>query len=150
MLVKVAEPDEPVTVNDVILFVYAVLKLPQSEELNAPRFNADAVGTFSVITGVVVLVATVLLKSVPVVPSVKADIDVTVPVVDDVPAPIAVLKSVEFKAVTVLSALNLGNVIAEGFTRVKILLPTVVAPKEVLPVDAIKFVFPPSHCSLCV
>jgi len=150
LLVKVAAPDEPVTVKDVIRFVYAVLKFVKSEELKAPLLVADAVGIFKVITGVVVPVATVLETSVPVVPKVNAATEVTVPEVEDVPAPIAVLKVAASKAETVLSALNLGNVTAEGFTRVKILLPIVVAPKEVLPVDATKFVFPPSHCNLCV
>jgi hypothetical protein len=79
LLVKVAAPLEPVTVKDVIRFVYAVLKFVKSEEFKAPLLVADAVGTFNVITGVVVPVATVLLKSVPVVPSVKAATDVTVP-----------------------------------------------------------------------
>ena len=45
-------------------------------------FAADAVGTLSVITGVVVPFATVLLKSVPVVPNVNADTLVTVPPLD--------------------------------------------------------------------
>ena len=56
-----------------------LLKVDQSVELNAPRFVALAVGTFKVITGVVVPVATVLDKSVPLVPNVKAATDVTVP-----------------------------------------------------------------------
>lgn len=55
------------------------MNVVQSAELNAPRFVADAVGTLSVITGVVVPVATVELRSVPVVPSVSAATDVTVP-----------------------------------------------------------------------
>jgi hypothetical protein len=55
------------------------LNVDQSAELNAPLFAALAVGTFKVITGVVVPVATVLLKSVPVVPNVKAATLVTVP-----------------------------------------------------------------------
>ena len=63
-----------------------------------------------------------------------------------VPEPIAVLKSASVKAVTVLSALNLGNVIAEGFTKVNKFSPTVVAPKLDLPVEAVNPVEPPSHC----
>ena len=73
-------------------------------------------------------------------------IDVTVPVVDDVPAPIAVLKLAAFKVETVLSALNLGNVIADGLVSVNIFSPTVVAPNEVLPVEAVNPVEPASHC----
>lgn len=66
-----------------------LLNVFQSVELNAPRFVADAVGTFSVMTGVVVPFATVEDRSVPVVPSVSAATDVTVPpepVADSVPA----------------------------------------------------------------
>ena len=55
------------------------LKVVQSAALNAPRLDAEAVGTFSVMTGVVVPVATVLVRSVPVVPSVSAATLVTVP-----------------------------------------------------------------------
>lgn len=57
-----------------------LLNVVQSAALKAPRFVADAVGTFSVMTGVVVLLATVELRSVPVVPIVSADTFVTVPV----------------------------------------------------------------------
>jgi len=56
-----------------------LLKVVQSAELNAPRLVADAVGTLRVIIGVVVPVATEELKSVPVVPKVKAATLVTVP-----------------------------------------------------------------------
>ena len=63
-----------------------LLNVVQSAALSAPRFVAEAVGTFNVITGVVVLFATVELKSVPVVPSVKAATEVTVP-----PVPVALI-----------------------------------------------------------
>lgn len=56
-----------------------LLNVDQSVELSAPRLVAEAVGTFSVITGVVVPLATVEERSVPVVPSVSAATDVTVP-----------------------------------------------------------------------
>ena len=56
-----------------------LLKVLQSALLNAPLFTALAVGTFNVITGVVVELITVLLKFVPVVPMVNADTLVTVP-----------------------------------------------------------------------
>ena len=65
------------------------LKVVQSAALNAPRFEAEAVGTFNVMTGVVVAVATVEVRSVPVVPNVSAATEVTVPPpadVDMVPA----------------------------------------------------------------
>ena len=67
-------PDTDVTVPDPLL-----LKVVQSAALKAPRFVADAVGKFSVITGVVVELATVEETSVPVVPSVSAATLVTVP-----------------------------------------------------------------------
>jgi hypothetical protein len=56
-----------------------LLNVVQSDELNAPRLVADAVGTFKVITGVDVPVATVELKSVPDVAKVSAATEVTVP-----------------------------------------------------------------------
>lgn len=62
-----------------LTLVTLLLNVVQSVELNAPRLVADAVGTFNVMTGVVVGLATVELKSVPVVPKVNADTLVTVP-----------------------------------------------------------------------
>ena len=56
-----------------------LLNVDQSAALNAPRLVDEAVGTFSVITGVVVPLATVEERSVPVVPSVSAATEVTVP-----------------------------------------------------------------------
>ena len=56
-----------------------LLKVVQSALLRAPRLVADAVGTFSVMTGVMVPLATVELRSVPVVPNVSAATLVTVP-----------------------------------------------------------------------
>ena len=67
-----------------------------------------------------------------------------------VPAPIAVRKLAADNAVTELSALNLGKVIAEGLVKVNIDCPIVVPPKLVLPVAAIKSVLPPSHFNLSV
>ena len=74
----------------------------------------------------------------------------TVPVVDDVPAPIAVLNVAASRAETVLSAFILVNRIALGFVNVKKLPPTVVAPNDVLPVAATRFVEPPFHCKRSV
>src|SRR5688572_1907354 len=51
----------------------------QSAALKTPLFNAEAVGTFKVMTGVVVPLATEEDRSVPVVPRVKAATFVTVP-----------------------------------------------------------------------
>ena len=55
---------------------------------------------------------------------------VTVPFPLPVPAPIAVLKSAALNALTVLSTLNLGKVIAEGLVKVNIDCPIVVPPKS--------------------
>jgi hypothetical protein len=74
LLTTGAVPVTLVTVPEPLL-----LKVVQSAALNAPRLAADAVGTFSVMTGVVVGFATVELRSVPAVPSVSAETDVTVP-----------------------------------------------------------------------
>lgn len=69
--------------------------------------------------------------------------DVTVPVVLDVPAPIAVRKVAASSALMVLSALNRGNVIADGLVSVNILPPTVVAPRFVLAPAAVVAPVPP-------
>ena len=57
------------------------LNVIQSEADNKPLLEIEAVGIFNVIVGVVVPFVTLLLKSVPVVPNVKAAIEVTVPIV---------------------------------------------------------------------
>ena len=71
-------PDTEVTVPLPLL-----LNVVQSAELNAPRFEAEAVGTFNVMTGVVVPFATVEVRSVPEVPKVSAATEVTVPPPED-------------------------------------------------------------------
>jgi hypothetical protein len=53
-------------------------------------------------------------------------------------------------ATTVLSALIFGKEIADGLVSINIFAPTVVAPKEVLPVAGVKPVEPPSHLFLSV
>ena len=73
----------PLTLVTVPVLLVLLLNVVQSVELNAPRLLALAVGTFKVMTGVVVPVATVDVKSVPVVPKVKAATLVTVPFVLD-------------------------------------------------------------------
>ena len=80
---KVAAPEVPVVVK-VIAFCFP-LNVLQSVEDKAPLLEAEAVGTFKVITGVVVPVATVLVKSVPLVPKVKAATEVTVPTLIEPP-----------------------------------------------------------------
>ena len=84
-----------------------LLNVDQSVELNAPRLLADAVGTFRVITGVVVPVATVDVRSVPVVPKVSAATEVTVPD----PLPLNVFQSV-------LDKYPLAEVVATGMLNV--------------------------------
>ena len=82
LMAGVVPPDEATGAVPVTLVTVPeplLLNVVQSVELKAPRLVAEAVGTCSVITGVVVLVATVEDKSVPVVPRVKAATEVTVP-----------------------------------------------------------------------
>lgn len=69
--------------------------------------------------------------------------EVTVPVVLDVPAPMAVRKSAAFREDTVLSALKRRNVTALGLLIVNRLLPSVVAPKLVRAVAAVVAPEPP-------
>ena len=74
------------------------------------------------------------------IPPVKETL-VTVPL--PVPAPIAVRKAASVRADTVLSALNRGNVIADGLVNVKTLPPTVVAPRAVRAKAAVLDPVPP-------
>ena len=75
--INVAAPVQPVVVN--VIADCLLLNVDQSVLLKAPLLVALAVGTFKVITGVVVPFTTELDKSVPIVPIVKADTFVTVP-----------------------------------------------------------------------
>ena len=77
------------------------LNVDQSVELNTPRLVAEAVGTFSVITGVVVPLTTDDERSVPVVPKVSAATEVTVPP----PPPLAVELMVWFGQVPLMVTL---------------------------------------------
>lgn len=98
--------------------------------------------------GVTVVLANAIVPELVIVPPerpVPAVIDVTVPVVEEVPAPIAVLNVAASKVDTVLSALIRKKVTADGLVSVNRFEPTVVAPSEVRPVEAVKPVAPPSH-----
>jgi hypothetical protein len=79
-LTEIPVPADAATEVTVPVFDVLLLNVVQSAELKAPLLLPDAVGTFKVITGVVVPLATVLFKSVPVVPKVKAATLVTLPV----------------------------------------------------------------------
>jgi hypothetical protein len=77
LLINVAAPVLPVVVK--VIADCLPLNVVQSADDKAPLLVALAVGTCKVITGVVVPSATVLDKSVPVVPRVRAATLVTVP-----------------------------------------------------------------------
>jgi hypothetical protein len=77
LLINVAAPVLPVVVK--VIVPCLLLNVVQSVEDRAPLLVALAVGTFSVMTGVVVPFTTVLDRSVPVVPMVRAATLVTVP-----------------------------------------------------------------------
>ena len=112
------------------------LKVVQSAALKAPRLVADAVGTCKVITGVVVPLATVELRSVPVVPKVNAATLVTVPLVLDL-----LLKVVQ----SVLVRYPLTLVVAAG-----IAITGVVPPVEVTGLVAVTEVTVPEPLLLKV
>ena len=101
LVIKVADPEFPVVVR--VIALCFELNVLQSVELKAPLLVAEAVGTFNVITGVVVPVATVLVISVPVVPIVNAETDVTVPTLQ-------VLSALKSKAVPlIVKVLEVGT-----------------------------------------
>ena len=77
LLINVAAPELPVVVK--VIAPCLLLKVVQSVEDRAPLLAALAVGTCSVMTGVVVPFTTLLDRSVPVVPIVRAATLVTVP-----------------------------------------------------------------------
>ena len=82
LIAGVVPPEETtgdVPVTDVTVPEPLLLNVVQSVLLKAPRLVAEAVGTFRVMTGVVVPFATVEVRSVPVVPKVSAATEVTVP-----------------------------------------------------------------------
>ena len=86
-----------------------LLKVVQSAELKTPRLVAEAVGTLRVITGVVVPVATVELKSVPVVPKVSAATLVTVPKFPVKATPLALKTPVEGTKLSFVELVVIGK-----------------------------------------
>ena len=115
-----------------------LLKVVQSVEVKYPFLPLVALNNS--IFGVVVL--SVIDIGFPAVA--EASTSVTVP------EPMALLNKAADSAVTVLSALKRGKVIAEGLVKVNIDCPIVVPPRLVLPVDGVNPVLPPSHLSLSV
>ena len=86
-----------------------MLKVVQSAALKAPRLVAEAVGTLRVITGVVVPVATVDDKSVPVVPKVSAATLVTVPKFPVKATPLALKTPVEGTKLSFVELVVIGK-----------------------------------------
>jgi hypothetical protein len=115
-----------------------LLNVVQSVDVKYPFL--DVVALNNSMTGVVVVF--VIDNGFPLVPDAVTLVTV--------PPPIAVLNDAADNAVTLLSALNCGKVMAEGLVKVNIDCPTVVPPKLVLPVAATKSVLPPSHFNLSV
>ena len=108
-----------------------LLKVVQSAALKAPLFKADAVGTFKVITGVVVLLATVDERSVPVVPKVKAATDVTVPPEEGL---LLVIVKLGYVPVTPIPVPAVSTTVWSG--KVFVTVGTVVVPPIEIPVPA--------------
>ena len=117
---KIAAPDVPVVVS-VIVFCLP-LNVVQSADDKAPRLVPDAVGTFNVITGMVVPFATVLDKSIPLVPNVKADMLVTVgTIISALPSntiPLIFLGVANFVAVAALPTVAQSVALAIHFQEV--------------------------------
>ena len=127
---KVDAPLVPVVVK--VSAFCLPLNAVQSAALNAPLFAADAVGTLSVITGVVVPFATVELKSAPVVPNVNAATDVTVPPLDGAELVTVKLGYVPVTPIPVPAAIATTWSGAEFVT-----VTAVVAPDNEIPVPAV-------------
>ena len=133
---------EPAVVADV-----AVEALPDNAAVIVPAAKLPEASRATTLEAVFVVVAsTAMVPLVVIVPPVKyvpATIDVTVPVVELVPAPIAERNVAASKDDTVLSALKRGNVTALGFVMVNRLPPSVVAPRLVRAPPAVDDPVPP-------
>ena len=132
----------PAVVADV-----AVEALPDNVAVIVPALKLPEASRATTLEAVFVVVASTanvpLVVIVPPVRYVPAVMDVTVPVVELVPAPIAERNVAASKDDTVLSALKRGNVTALGFVIVKRLLPRVVAPRLVRAPGAVEDAVPP-------
>ena len=115
-----------------------LLKVVQSVAVKYPFLPLVALNNS--MTGVVVVFE--IDKGFPLVPE-------TVTLVT-VPAPMALRNEAADNAETLLSALNCGKVMADGFVKVNIDCPMVVPPRLVRPVAATKPVLFPSHFNLSV
>ena len=133
---------EPAVVADV-----AVEALPDNVAVIVPALKLPEASRATTLEAVLAEVAsTAIVPLVVIVPPVRyepATIEVTVPVVELVPAPMAERNVAASKDETVLSALKRGNVTALGFVIVNRLLPRVVAPKFVRAPDAVEAPEPP-------
>ena len=132
----------PAVVADV-----AVEALPDNVAVIVPALKLPEASRATTLDAVFAEVAsTAIVPLVVIVPPVRyepATIEVTVPVVELVPAPIAERNVAASKDETVLSALKRGNVTALGFVIVNRLLPRVVAPKLVRAPPAVEEAVPP-------
>jgi hypothetical protein len=109
LLMNVAAPELPVVVK--VIADCLPLKVLQSADDKAPLLVALAVGTCRVITGVVVSFTTVLDKSVPVVPMVRAATLVTVPPEDG--DELAIVK-LGYVPVTLIPVLAVNTTVRSG------------------------------------
>ena len=134
--VDVMRPVVPLTELTYVPAACLLLNVVQSAELKAPRLVAEAVGTFSVITGVVVPVATVELKSVPVVPNVNAATEVTVPPLDGL---VFVTVKLGYVPVTLIPVPLVNATVWSGAVLVMLNVPLEVIglPVMLMPVPAV-------------
>ena len=134
-------------IDPAVVALVAVEALPDSVAVIVPALKLPEASRATTFEGVFRSVAsTAIVPLVVIVPPVRyvpATIEVTVPVVELVPAPMAERNVAASKEETVLSALNLGNVTALGFVIVNKLLPRVVAPRLVRAPPAVEDAVPP-------
>jgi hypothetical protein len=121
-------PDVPVVVR--VNAPCLLLKVDQSVGVNTPRLVADALGTFNVITGVVVPLATEEDKSVPDVPKVSAATDITVPPVNIVAQVLSPRKYVLAEGVPVADKLDIPTIPDAKDVVIAVVPEPVIAPDK--------------------